>query len=204
MSRQTSWGEAPVAVVCEVFGISRAAWYAARKPVVPTLGPPRPPRARGTPAGELLVAIEAIVAEHRAWGVRKVWATLKRTGLRVGRRRVWALMKAHGHVLSGGVPREATPRRGQVVVPEPNRRLATDFTTVWTAEDGLVAVAVTVDCGCRSVLDVTVSKSQDAPSMLASVDSALVAAFDTPATCPTAWSCAPTTVPSTRAPTLTP
>jgi putative transposase len=180
MSRQTSWGEAPVAVVCEAFGISRAAWYAARKPVVPTLGPPRPPRARGTPAGELLVAIEAVVAEHRAWGVRKVWATLKRTGLRVGRRRVWALMKAHGHVLSGGVPREATPRRGQVVVPEPNRRLATDFTTVWTAEDGLVAVAVTVDCGCRSVLDVTMSKSQDAPSMLASVDNALVAAFGHP------------------------
>ena len=66
MSRQTSRGEAPVAVVCEVFGISRAAWYAARKPVVPTLGPPRPPQARGAPAGELLVAIEAIVGEHRA------------------------------------------------------------------------------------------------------------------------------------------
>lgn len=184
MSRETSRGEAPVAVVCEAFGISRAAWYAARRPVVPTLNPPRPPRARGTPAGELLVAIEAIVTEHRAWGDRKVWATLKRSGLRVGRRRVWALMKAHGHVLSGGVPREATPRRGQVVVPEPNRRLATDFTTVWTAEDGLVAIAVTVDCGCRSVLDVTVSKSQDAPSMLASVDNALVAASGHPRNMP--------------------
>jgi len=184
MSRQTSRGEAPVAVVCEAFGISRAAWYAARRPVIPTLNPPRPPRARGTPVGELLVAIEAIVTEHRAWGVRKVWATLKRSGLRVGRRRVWALMKAHGHVLSGGAPREATPRRGQVVVPEPNRRLATDFTTVWTAEDGLVAVAVTVDCGCRSVLDVTVSKSQDAPSMLFSVDNALVAAFGHPRNVP--------------------
>ncbi len=146
MSRQTSRGEAPVAVVCEAFGISRVAWYAARKPVAPTLASPRPPRARGG-AGELLVAIEAIVAEHRAWGVRTVWAMLKRSDFRVGRRPVWALMKAPGHVLSGGPPREATRRRGQVVVPEPNRCLATEFTTVWTAEDGLVAVAVTIDCG---------------------------------------------------------
>jgi putative transposase len=184
MSRQTSRGEAPVALVCETFGMSRAAWYAARKPAVASSASERAPRPRGIPVADLLLAIEAVVAEHRAWGVRKVWATLKRSGVRVGRRRVWALMKAHGHVLAGGVPREATPRRGQVVVPEPNRRLATDFTTVWTAEEGLLAVAITVDCGCRSVLDVTVSKSQDAPSMLASVDNALVAAFGHPRNVP--------------------
>jgi len=90
-------------------------------------------------------------------------------------------MKAHGLVLAGGVPREAaTSRRAQVVLPEPNRRLATECTTVWTAEEGLPALAVTVDCGCRSVRDLTVGMSQDAPSMLASLDDAPVAAVGHP------------------------
>lgn len=31
------------------------------------------------------------------------------------------------------------PHPGHVVVPEPNRRLATDLTTVWTRRDGVVA-----------------------------------------------------------------
>jgi putative transposase len=176
MSRATSRGEAPVTLMCEAFGISRAAYYVAGKPATPR-APTGPPKMRGTPAATVLAAIEQVVSSHAAWGVRKVWATLKRQGLRVGRRRVWALMRAHGHVLAGGTPRTPSPRRGHVVVPEPNRRIATDFTTVWTSVDGLVAVAITVDCGCRSVLDVTVSKSQDSTSMLASVDNALVRAF---------------------------
>jgi hypothetical protein len=37
MSRQTSRGESPVAVVCEAFGISRAAWYAAARCLALTL-----------------------------------------------------------------------------------------------------------------------------------------------------------------------
>jgi hypothetical protein len=69
------------------------------------------------------------------------------------------LMNTDGHALSGSIPPEATPRRRQVVVPEPNRRLAPEFTTVWSAEEGVVVVAVTVDGGCRSVLDVTVRKA---------------------------------------------
>jgi putative transposase len=184
MSLTTSRGEAPVTLVCETFRVSRAAYYAARKPAVPRPPTQPPRRTRGTPAATLLAAIERVVSEHPAWGVRKVWATLKREGMRVGRRRVWALMRAHGHVLAGGTPREPSPRRGHVVVPEPNRRLATDFTTVWTARHGLVAIAITVDCGCRTALDVTVIKSQDAPSMLASVDNALVLAFGTPENVP--------------------
>lgn len=183
MNRTTSRGEAPVTLVCRTFAVSRAAYYASQKPAEPR-PPTSPPRTRGTPVATVLTAIERVVAAHPAWGVRKVWATLKREGLRVGRRRIWALMHAHGHVLAGGTPREPSPRRGHVVVPEPNRRIATDFTTVWTSDEGLVAVAITVDCGCRSVLDVTVSKSQDAPSMLASVDNALVVAFGVPENVP--------------------
>ena len=120
-----------------------------------------------------------------AWGVRKVWATLRRRGVRVSRRRVHALMRAAGLVLprSSDEPREGAPR-GHVVTPLPNRRIAADFTTVSTAADGVVAIMLAVDCGCRSVLDVTVSKSQAAGSVLASVDRALEAAFGAPKNVP--------------------
>ncbi len=110
---------------------------------------------------------------------------LRRQYLRVGRRRIHALMTAAGLVL----PRDSEgPRdpaiRGPVTTPEPNRRIAVDFTTVWTAEDGTVAVAIGVDCGCRSVLDVTVTKSQSSGAILASADRALQAAFGSPAEVP--------------------
>ena len=68
MSRQTSRGEAPVALVCETFGMSRAAWYAARRPAVASSARERAPRPRGIPVADLLLAIEVVVAEHRQRG----------------------------------------------------------------------------------------------------------------------------------------
>jgi hypothetical protein len=72
MSRETPAGEAPVALVCETFGISRAAFYASRKaPVQRSEKVVRlPVRPRHTPAEEALAAIHEVIAEQRAWGVR--------------------------------------------------------------------------------------------------------------------------------------
>lgn len=161
-----------MALVCSTFEVSRAAWYAARKPKTPKPSPRIPAAPRFAPAEVVLAAIRKVVEVHVAWGVRKVWATLRRDGLRVGYRRVWAIMKANHLVLSAPERRPALPR-GQVVTPRPNRRWATDFTTVWTRKDGVVAVVLTADCGCRSALDVTVTKSQEAPAVLGSVEYAL-------------------------------
>jgi putative transposase len=188
MSRETPAGVATVAQLCKAFGISRAAYYAAKKDVpeegggAKVLRLPTPPR--GTSSEVVLSAIREVLKDNPAWGVRKVWATLRREkGLRVGRRRVWALMHAHGLVLAKDrEPGETT--RGHVVVPEPNRRLATDFTTTWTKEDGVVAIVPVIDCGCRSVLALEVTKSQEAPDVLAPVERALEAEFGTPQNVP--------------------
>jgi transposase InsO family protein len=51
------------------------------------------------------------------------------------------------------------PARGHVTVPEPNRRLATDLTTVWTRRDGVVAPVPTIDCGDRTAV-IEVTKNQ--------------------------------------------
>jgi putative transposase len=69
-------------------------------------------------------------------------------------------------------------------VPEPNRRLAADFTTVWTKLDGVVAVVPTIDCGCRSVLGMEVTKDQQAPAILASIEQALRESFGSPSAVP--------------------
>lgn len=192
LSLKTSAGKATVTQACEVFGISRSAYYAAKKPAraaAPRLvlihgGAAKPPPYAS--AEEVMVAINAIVEAHPAWGVRKVWATMRREPykLRVAHRRVHALMSSMGLCLpADGSPR-SEPSRGHVVVEEPNRRWSTDLTTVWTKDDGVVAVVPVLDNGCRTVLGVSVTKAQDAPSVLAPVRAALAEVFGAPENVP--------------------
>lgn len=194
MNRHTVAGDANVSLLCATFGLSRAAYYAEvrrqRGGAVPAatvktsnlIALPRRPR--HTAAEVVLLRIREVLARDtaRAWGVRKVWATLRREGLKVSRRRVHAIMRAHGLVLArDSEPGE--PARGHVAVPEPNRRIATDLTTVWTRKDGVVALVPTIDCGDRTAV-ITVTKDQHGPAVLASVEAKLVAAFRSPASVP--------------------
>lgn len=190
MTRQTVAGEASVALLCATFGLSRAAFYAeARRaqPPLPDQGAPivrLPMRPRHTRAEVVLDRIREVLAREtaRAWGVRKVWATLRREGLKVSRRRVHALMRAHGLVLARDREPGATPR-GHVMVPESNRRLATDLTTVWTKRDGVIALVPTIDCGDRTAV-IVVTDDQHSPAVLASVTLKLAAAFGDPTQVP--------------------
>jgi transposase InsO family protein len=180
MKRETAAGKATVTHLCRVFSISRAAYYAALKPRAPRVDNvvALPKRPRYVSAEVLLERIREVLAREgsEAWGVRKVWATLRREGMRVSRKRVWALMNANGLVLARDrEPGEVT--RGHVAVPEPNRRLASDLTTTWTKRDGVVGITLAVDCGCRSVLGFSADKSQEAPTVLAATEQALEAAF---------------------------
>lgn len=191
MKRQTVAGEARVSLVCTTFGLSRAAYYAeARRqrgePVARNDGKviALPRRPRHTSAEVVLMRIREVLEREtsKAWGVRKVWATLRREGLKVSRRRVHAIMRANGLVLArDSEPGE--PARGHVMVPEPNRRIATDLTTVWTRRDGVVALVPTIDCGDRTAV-IEVTKDQHGPAVLASVEAKLVAAFGAPANVP--------------------
>lgn len=182
MSRETDAGVVTVVGLCRLLGVSRAGVYAARRSPAEERKAAAPPAVRtGVSGAELLVAIRAVLKDHPSWGHRKVWATLRRQGTRVGRRRVAEVMKANGEMQEANAPRaDAARPRGHVVVPEPNRRFATDLTTVWTRRDGLVAVVLTVDSGCRSVLDVAATKSQESGPVLATVERALERAFGRP------------------------
>jgi putative transposase len=182
MSLTTSRGQVTVGQLCEAFGISRQAYYAARK--APANDEPerlrrRRPERRGPWVSDatLVEKIQQVVVEFPAWGVRKVWAYLRRLGTVVSRKRVWKWMHALGLTLPPISEREQPLRRGHVVVPESNRRWATDLTTTWTAQDGTVALVPVIDCGDRVVFDVAVTKSQESPAVLAPVESALEQVF---------------------------
>lgn len=190
MNRTTPAGDASVSLLCATFGLSRAAYYAAarrqRTETAPGDGKVTalPRRPRYTSAEVVLQRIREVLARETAtaWGVRKVWATLRREELKVSRRRVHAIMRAHGLVLArDSEPGE--PARGHVAVPEPNRRLATDLTTVWTRRDGVVALVPTIDCGDRTAV-IEVTKDQHGPAVLASVEAKIVAAFGSPENVP--------------------
>lgn len=177
MNRETPAGKATVSQLCAVFGLSRQAYYQAL-PAPPTETAPEPPPTRGSrwvTAEEASNAIWPLADAHPSWGVRKIWACLKRDGLCVSRKRVWALMRS----MRLCVPAERRARRpmDQVTVPESNRRWATDMTTVWTRRDKWVAVMPVVDCGDRVLLALEASKSQTALSLLAPVEHSLERVF---------------------------
>lgn len=181
MSLETFTGKATVKLACQAFGISRAAYYAAKR------ADPKPTRevsARASNTATVLEAIRAVAADHPAWGVRKIWATLRRDGLVVGYRRVWALMRAHGLCLTPDAPRRQPSPRGHVTTELPNRRWATDLTTVWTKEDGLIAIVPVIDSACRSILALQASRSQEAHVILRPVEQALWRHFAKPGRVP--------------------
>ena len=88
-----------VARVCQVWGLPRSSFYAARQPQVDTGAPAAPARRRGPKPA---VSDEALLAAIRAdlarspWtgeGHRKVWARLRViNGIRVARKRVLRVM----------------------------------------------------------------------------------------------------------------
>ncbi|MEB3220875.1 MAG: IS3 family transposase [Candidatus Sericytochromatia bacterium] len=172
----TSAGKATVKLICRAFELSRQAYYAAKKALGRGASAPasRPVKAD---TAAIIEAAKGIVGANPAWGVRKVWATLRREGTVVGYRRLWALMKANGLTLTPDAPREKNKPRGRVVTDLPNRRWAMDLTTAWTKADGLLAITVLVDSGCRSVLGIQVSKSQESHVVLRPLLDALVRQF---------------------------
>ena len=141
---------------------------------------------RYTPPEELEPVIREIEEAHPAWGVRKVWATLWRApyGIKAGHRRGHVLVEAMG--LTPPPDRSARSQRtfGHVVVEQPNRRWATDLTTTGTALRGLVAIVILIDCGCRTVLEADVTKSQESPTVLGPVRRALAVELGTANTVP--------------------
>jgi putative transposase len=131
--------------VCQVWGVPRSSFYAARRPPPDSAGSPPPARRGPKPAipdAALLAAIrkDLGLSPWTGEGHRKVWARRRgRDGIRVSRKRVLRLMREHA-LLS---PHRARPRREtahdrHIITAAPNLMWATDATQVTTVRDGKV------------------------------------------------------------------
>lgn len=103
---------------------------------------------------EVEAAIERVLAGSPAtYGYRRIHALLLREGIRTNPKTVWRILRRRGW-LSSTRSRSKRMRRheGQVSVPEPNRRWASDITGIkaWNGEKGRLAVIL--DCADRMVL----------------------------------------------------
>jgi len=138
--------------------------------------PPTPANRSSTLVSDeaLRSAIIAVSAAQPAWGSRKVYHALRRAphSFRTSRKRVVRWMRELGLLFPAHEAR-VTALFGHVSVPEPNRRWAIDLTTTFTRDAGWVAVVPVVDCGCRTVLAVEVTRSQDSAHVLAPLKRAL-------------------------------
>jgi putative transposase len=136
----------PVAVSCDVLGVSRAGFYAWRR---------RPPAARTTANQRLTLEVAAIFAEHHArYGSPRVQRALHARGHHVGRRRVARVMRLQGLRArfprrfrtttdsQHGLPIAANVLARRFTVPTPNTAWVSDITYLWTGEGWLYLVVI--------------------------------------------------------------
>jgi putative transposase len=168
------WGVEPI---CQVLEVAPATYYAATR---------RPPSARSVRDAELKAAIRRIWQEHfGVYGADKIWAQLKREGIRVARCTVERLMRALG--LRGVVrgkrsvrttlgdetaerPTDLVARRFRAAAP--NRLWVADLTYVKT-QSGWVYVAFIIDVFARAVVGWHISRSLHADLALDALEMAL-------------------------------
>ena len=140
---------APLAVVCRVAGVSRSAACEARR----RRGISEPLRRRPGPVGamsdsDLLAEIRDVLATSPfvGEGHRKVWARLRRRGVRTSRKRVLRLTRGAGLLAPTPKVRKRAQRLhdGTITVGVPDTLWATDATEGWS-EEGRCAVFVMID-----------------------------------------------------------
>lgn len=136
-----------VARVTRVWSVARATVYRHRQ------APPAEPPARPGPKpvltdNALADAIRGVLtlSGFHGEGYRKAWARLRMAGLRITRRRVLRVLRAHDLLAPGRTGRPRGPRThdGTILTDTVDDMWGTDLTTTWTAE-GLASVFIAVD-----------------------------------------------------------
>ncbi len=137
-----------LARACRALEIPRSTVYATRARALT----PVPPRKRGPKTGwtdaELTEHIRAILADgpFLGEGHRKVWARLRRAGIRTSRARVLRLMR-HAGLLAPtrvGQPHGPKAHDGTIIPERPDAMWGTDATTCLT-DEGVATIFLAVD-----------------------------------------------------------
>jgi putative transposase len=150
---------APLKTVCRVAGVSRSAAHEQRRrrrvSVVEAPARRRPGPVGALPDAELLGEIRRDLdsSPFVGEGHRKVWARLRRQGVRTSRKRVLRLTREAGLLAPTPQVRRRAQRlhEGTITVEVPDTLWATDATEAWTRNEGRCAVFVLVDHASNEV-----------------------------------------------------
>jgi putative transposase len=173
----------PVAVQCDVLGVSRSGYYAWKR---------RPEAPRVSEDAELMAEIKAAHKTGRgAYGSPRVHRELRAKGRRVGRKRVERLMRREGiagrrkrrfrKTTDSNHPDPIAPNvlERHFDVELPNTAWVTDVTYVWTFE-GWLYLAVILDLFSRRVVGWSASANNDRALALSALDRATTARAPAP------------------------
>jgi putative transposase len=133
---------------CQALGVPRSTLYAVRARQERTA----PLRKRGPKTAwtdvQLTEHIREILAQSPfvGEGYRKVWARLRRAGIRTSKNRVLRLLRAAGLLAPTrvGQPHGAKAHDGTIIPDRPDTMWGTDATAGWT-EEGLATIFIAVD-----------------------------------------------------------
>lgn len=132
-------------MVCRVVGKPRSWWYYRRQS-----GRGRPLR---RPELEEIVR-QLLGTSPTSYGYRRIHALLKRRGVTCNPKTVWRVLRRRGWLSTSRrrIIQSGRRHEGRVQVSEPNRRWASDMTSIraWDGQKGRLAVMI--DCADRMVL----------------------------------------------------
>lgn len=119
----------------------------------------RPKQHTGNPRldSEVLEAIEDVAVEHPSYGVRRIAAMLRRSGIVVSRKKVYRLMKVANLVRRRSVRKHLVTKRILTVPERPDHLWQQDITYIWCGQDGWCYLFSILDCYTREWLAYTFS-----------------------------------------------
>lgn len=123
--------------------------------------------------------IKHLIDEESYLGYRMVWATLHSQGIFVNRKAVQRIMQLKSWQCHRRLHKSCYPRVevSSSIAAHSNERWATDFTCIWTRDDGLVYVNEVIDCADRFVAGHCISKHCRAQEAVWALEDACIKSF---------------------------
>ena len=116
----------------------------------------------------------ALTDRHRTFGYRRIWALLRREGVRINRKTVYRIMKAEGLTRPRIWRRPKRPKRVARMRPEcPNRAWQIDMTSFQLSDLRGVFLVTVIDCCTREIVGWTLDRRCRAREWTAAVRMAI-------------------------------
>jgi putative transposase len=143
-------------------GYSRSSFYyrsrpKQQQPAAVISSSSRNRRRRSTDSAALIEAIEKVTLKYPSYGVRRITAMLRRSGIITSRKKVYRLMKLANLVRKRNVRKHVIMKRILTVPERQDQLWQQDITYIWCGRDGWCYLFSILDCYTREWLAYTFS-----------------------------------------------